>query len=150
MENFESYIAEYLIIRWTETFKMEKPSYKFWTVGNKYHEMFIRNMKAAIGLKKKFQEKTIIGAIKSDYFKNIYHIGLKAYGPRGWKYNQVALEAIKSYHKEEKRLAKTIKEAKKAEDFSPPEEQSPKENTVRRKSSAPKKEKSIFNKLRNI
>ena len=29
---FESYVAEYLILRWTEEFKMEKPSYKFWTV----------------------------------------------------------------------------------------------------------------------
>ena len=75
--NFESYVAEYLILRWTDAFKMEKPSYKFWTVGDKYHDMFIRNMKAARGLKKKFKEHIILEAIKSNHFKKIYHIGLK-------------------------------------------------------------------------
>ena len=94
---------------------MEKPSYKFWTVGDKYHDMFIRNMKAARGLKKKFKEHIILEAIKSDHFKKIYHIGLKAYGPRGWKYNQVAIEAIKCYDKVQKNFLKKQKSLNKEE-----------------------------------
>ncbi len=71
---FESYIAEYLILRWTDAFKMEKPSYKFWTVGDKYHDMFMRNMKAARGLKKKYDPATILAAVRSEHFKKIYHM----------------------------------------------------------------------------
>tara|TARA_B100000131_G_C18122107_1_gene613298 strand:- start:3066 stop:3602 length:537 start_codon:yes stop_codon:yes gene_type:complete len=144
---FEAYLAEYLILRWTDEFKMEKPSYKFWTAGNKYHDMFMRNMKAARGLQKRFPEHIILEAIKSDYFKNIYHIGLKAYGPRGWKYNQVALEAIKSYNKEVKASEKIAKLAKKATKSKPIEET--KEEKVRRTKSFPK-QKTMFNKLRDL
>jgi hypothetical protein len=144
---FESYVAEYLILRWTEEFKMEKPSYKFWTVGDKYHEMFMRNMKAASGLKKKFPEHIILEAIKSNHFKKIYHIGLKAYGPRGWKYNQVALQAIKSYNKEVKVAEKIAKKAK----------AKPEQNTVEdkqevkvRRTQTYSKKKTMLNKLRDL
>ena len=65
---FESYVAEYLVLRWTETFKMDKPSYKFWTVGDKYHDVFMRNMKASVGLKKKYDPATIMAAIRSKHF----------------------------------------------------------------------------------
>ena len=131
---FESYVAEFLILRWTEAFKMEKPSYKFWTVGDKYHDMFMRNMKAATGLKKKFKENIIIEAIKSDHFKKIYHVGLKAYGPRGWKYNQVALQAIK--------IAKMAAKSK-------PIVEEKEESKVRRTQTYSTK-KSTLNKLRNL
>jgi len=144
---FEAYIAEYLVIRWTETFKMDKPSYKFWTAGDKYHNVFMRNMKAATGLKKKFKENIIIEAIKSEHFKKIYHVGLKAYGPRGWKYNQVALEAIKSYNKEVKAAEKLAKKAKANLQSKPIEEI--KEVKVRRKQSYTKKNNSL-NKLRDL
>ena len=103
---FEAYIAEYLVIRWTQQFKMDKPSYKFWTKGDKYHDVFMRNMKAAKQLKKKYDNATIIAAIRSKHFENIYHIGLKAYNPTGWKYNPVAIEAIKCYDKEHKDFLK--------------------------------------------
>jgi len=141
---FEAYVAELLVIRWTDAFKMDKPSYKFWTVGDKYHEVFMRNMKATQSLKKKFSEKIILQAIKSDYFANIYHIGLKAYGPRGWKYNQVALEAIRKYNKEEE---ESIRLREKAKELEIVEEK--KEFKQRRKVTASKKQ-SIVNKLRNI
>jgi hypothetical protein len=144
---FESYLAEYLIIRWTDAFKMEKPSYKFWTSGDKYHEMFIRNMKAASGLKKKFEEHIIIEAIKSDHFKNIYHIGLKAYGPRGWKYNQVALQAIKSYNKEVKEAQKILNKAKNNANHQIEEE---KVEIKTRRTQTYSKEKTMFNKLRDL
>lgn len=142
---FESYVAEFLILRWTEAFKMEKPSYKFWTVGDKYHDMFMRNMKAATGLKKKFKENIIIEAIKSDHFKKIYHVGLKAYGPRGWKYNQVALQAIKDYNNEVKAAAKIAKMAAKAKPIVEEKE----EAKVRRTQTYSTK-KSTLNKLRNL
>lgn len=143
--NFESYVAEFLILRWTESFKMDRPSYKFWTVGDKYHDMFIRNMKAATGLKKKFPENIIIEAIKSNHFKNIYHIGLKAYGPRGWKYNQVALQAIKCYNKEVKAPEKLAKTAAKAK---PVEEK--KEDKKVRRTQTYSKQKTMLNKLRDL
>lgn len=142
---FESYVAEFLILRWTEAFKMEKPSYKFWTVGDKYHDMFMRNMKAATGLKKKFKENIIIEAIKSDHFKKIYHVGLKAYGPRGWKYNQVALQAIKDYNNEVKAAAKIAKMAAKSKPIVEEKE----EAKVRRTQTYSTK-KSTLNKLRNL
>ena len=142
---FESYVAEYLILRWTEQFKMEKPSYKFWTVGDKYHDMFMRNMKAAMGLKKKFPEHIILEAIKSDHFKKIYHIGLKAYGPRGWKYNQVALAAIKSYNKEVKVAEKIAKKAKSNQ--KPVEE---KKQVKVRRTQTYSKQKTMINKLRDL
>ncbi len=144
---FESYVAEYLILRWTEAFKMEKPSYKFWTVGDKYHDMFMRNMKAAMGLQKKFPEHIIIEAIKSEHFKNIYHIGLKAYGPRGWKYNQVALQAIKSYNKEVKAAQKIANKAKSKAKDEPVEDK--KEVKIRRTQTY-SKQKTMFNKLRDL
>ena len=142
---FESYVAEFFILRWTEAFKMEKPSYKFWTVGAKYHDMFMRNMKAATGLKKKFKENIIIEAIKSDHFKKIYHVGLKAYGPRGWKYNQVALQAIKDYNNEVKAAAKIAKMAAKSKPIVEEKE----EAKVRRTQTYSTK-KSTLNKLRNL
>tara|TARA_B110000211_G_C14092107_1_gene559763 strand:+ start:1862 stop:2386 length:525 start_codon:yes stop_codon:yes gene_type:complete len=142
---FESYLAEYLIIRWTESFKMQRPSYKFWTVGDKYHDMFIRNMKAASGLQKKFKENIVIEAIKSDHFKKIYHIGLKAYGPRGWKYNPVALQAIKNYNKEVKDAEKLAKKSKQTNEIV----EDKKEVKVRRTQTYSKK-KTMLNKLRDL
>jgi len=141
---FESYVAELLILRWTDHFNMGKPSYKFWTKGDKYHDCFMRNMKALQCLKKRFEEKIIIQAITSDHFKNIYHIGLKAYGPRGWKYNKVAIQAIEKYNKETaaaQELAKRVKDV----EIEEPE----KKKVERRKSSLPKKN-SIINKLRGL
>ena len=144
---FEAYIAEYLILRWTDAFKMEKPSYKFWTKGDKYHDMFMRNMKAARGLKKKYDNATIIAAIRSKHFENIYHVGLKAYGPRGWKYNQVALEAIKRYDKEFKDWMKAAEESAKVDDTQV-EPQETKKLKTRKKQYSNKK--SSINKLRDL
>lgn len=144
---FEAYIAEYLILRWTDAFKMDKPSYKFWTKGDKYHDMFMRNMKAARGLKKKYDNATIIAAIRSKHFENIYHVGLKAYGPRGWKYNQVALEAIKRYDKEFKDWMKAAEESAKVDDAQV-EPQETKKLKTRKKQYSNKK--SSINKLRDL
>jgi hypothetical protein len=103
-------------------------------------------MKAARGLKKKYDNATIIAAIRSKHFENIYHVGLKAYGPRGWKYNQVALEAIRRYDKEFKDLLKASEESAKAEEAQVEPEQ--KKLETRKKQYSNKK--SSINKLRDL
>ena len=142
---FEAYIAEYLIIRWVEAFNMEKPSYKFWTKGDRYHKPFMKNMKAAQGLARKFDEATIFAAIRSDRFKKIYHIGLNAKSPRGWKYNPVALEAVKQYDKEHKDFLKLCDKASKQESISVENKELDK-----RKTQSYNKKKTSINKLRNL
>jgi hypothetical protein len=141
---FEAYVAEYLILRWTDSFKMDKPSYKFWTVGDRYHEPFMRNMKALNSLKKKFPENIILEAIRSNHFEKIYHIGLKAYGPRGWKYNPVAIQAITEYNRE----IEEANELKKTQANTHIEEPVEKEIKTRRTKTT--KKQSTINKLRNL
>jgi len=140
----EAFIAEYLILRWTEEFKMEKPSYKFWTKGDKYHRPFMKNMKATQSLLKKYDPATILAAIRSKHFEKIYHIGLNAGGPRGWKYNQVAIEAIKRYHKEQKDCLNLREESSKEVDI--PEV---KEKKLKTRTKQYSQKKISLNKLRN-
>lgn len=141
---FEAYVAEYLILRWTDCFKMDKPSYKFWTVGDKYHEVFMRNMKAVHSLKKKFPENIILEAIRSTHFEKVYHIGLKAYGPRGWKYNPIAVQAITQYNRD----VEQARELKNAQANAPIEEPKEQEIKIRRKNT--NKKQSTINKLRKL
>jgi formyltetrahydrofolate synthetase len=143
---FEAFIAEYLVLRWTEAFKMEKPSYKFWTEGDKYHDAFMRNMKAVCSLQKKYDPATILAAVKSKHFENIYHIGLKAYGPRGWKYNQVAVEAIKRYNKEHQDFLKLCDKTAKEEVL----EEQPDQEKLKHRTKQYSKKKNSINKLRDL
>ena len=145
---FEAYVAEYLILRWTDTFKMDKPSYKFWTAGDKYHDSFMRNLKALQSLKKKFSEEIIIEAIRSSFFENIYHVGIKAYNPKGWKYNQVALNAIKCYNNQKVESEKVKKSAQQNQQQIFEEELTQEKKKTRRTKTYGKK--SIINKLRNL
>jgi hypothetical protein len=140
---FEDYIAEWLIIRWTDQFKMDKPPCEFWKIPGKYEEMYQRNMKAAKSLHKKYDPLVICAAIKSEHFNKIYHIGLKCYGPRGWKYNPLAIEAIKRYDKEYKQLLKV------AEQKDKPVEQKETKPLQSRKQKYSNKKTSI-NKLRDL
>lgn len=144
---FEAYLAELLILRWTDAFKMDKPSYKFWTAGDKYHDMFMRNMKASKGLKNKFEEKLILEAVKSKHFDKIYHVGLKCYGPRGWKYNQLAIKAIENYKKEVKALSKSKEIEKQANELDVVQNV---EDTRIRRTQSTFKTKSMINKLRDL
>ncbi len=144
---FEDYIAEWLIIRWTDEFKMDKPPNEFWKIPGKYQEMYDRNMRAAKSLKKKYDDTIIFAAIKSDHFKKIYHIGLKCYGPRGWKYNPLAIEAIKRYNKEFKQLLK-LADAAEAQKNEPIVEKEDRPSVRRSKSFT--KNKSMINKLRDL
>ena len=144
---FEDYIAEWLIIRWTDQFKMEKPPCEFWNIPGKYQEMYQRNMKAAKSLLKKYEPALIFAAIRSDHFKNIYHIGLKCYGPRGWKYNPLAIEAIKRYDKEHKQIMK-LAEATAEQQEAPVKQVEQKQLKSRTKQYSNKK--TSINKLRDL
>jgi len=144
---FEDYLAEWLIIRWTDEFKMDKPPNQFWNIPGKYQEMYHRNMKAARSLAKKYEPSLIFAAIKSKYFKNIYHIGLKCYGPRGWKYNPLAVEAIKRYDKEHKHIMK-LAEATAEQEETQVEQVEQKQLKARTKQYSSKK--TSINKLRDI
>ncbi len=146
---FEDYIAEWLIIRWTDEFKMDKPPNEFWKIPGKYQEMYNRNMRAAKSLQKKYEPTLIFAAIRSDHFKNIYHIGLKCYGPRGWKYNPLAIEAIKRYNKEFKQKMKAA-EATKAQSEQPVEQIEEKQKPLTFRKKQYSKSKTSLNKLRDL
>jgi hypothetical protein len=103
---FAAYIAEYLILRYQDAFRKPKPPYKFWSKGEPLHYAFLRQVRACNTLLKKYDEKTIIGAINSKYFDKIYYIGKYAKVFGGMEINEVALNAIESYNKEEQNKAK--------------------------------------------
>ena len=104
-------------------------------------------MKAAKSLQKKYDPALIFEAIRSDHFKNIYHIGLKCYGPRGWKYNPLAIEAIKRYDKELKQIMK-LAEAAAEQEEAPVEQVEQKQLKARTKQYSNKK--TSINKLRDL
>lgn len=139
---FAAYIAEYLILRYEQAFHRPKPPYKFWSKGEKFHYPFLRQVRACNKILKKYDEKTIIGAINSPHFEKIFYLGLYAKVVGGMKINEVALKAIESYNKEEQDKAKKVEVNLDAE-----VEQ--KEVKTRRTQSYNKK-KSTLNNLRNL
>ena len=143
----EDHLAEFLILRWTDEFKMDKPPNEFWKIPGKYQEMYNRNMRAIKSLRKKYECSIIYSAVKSKHFKNIYHIGLKCYGPRGWKYNPLAIEAIKRYDKELKQIMK-LAEAAAEQEEAPVEQVEQKQLKARTKQYSNKK--TSINKLRDL
>ena len=144
---FDDHLAEFLILRWTDEFKMDKPPCEFWNIPGKYQEMYRRNMKAIASLRKKYECSLIYSAVKSKYFKNIYHIGLKCYGPRGWKYNPLAIEAIKRYDKDMKQIMKLAEAAAGQDEPVVEEEKKPLES---RKKTFSSKKKTSIRKLRDL
>lgn len=144
---FEDHLAEYLILRWTDEFKMDKPPCEFWNIPGKYQEMYRRNMKAIASLRKKYECNVIYSAVKSKHFEKIFHIGLKCYGPRGWKYNPLAIEAIRRYDKELKQIMKLAEAAADQEEAPVVEEE--KEPVKSRKKAFSNKKTSI-RKLRDL
>lgn len=144
---FEDHLAEFLILRWTDEFKMDKPPCEFWKIPGKYQEMYNRNMRAIKSLRKKYECSVIYSAVKSKYFEKIFHIGLKCYGPRGWKYNPLAIEAIRRYDKELKDIMKLAEAAAEQEDAPVVEEE--KKPVESRKKTFTNKKKSL-RKLRDL
>jgi len=141
---FEANIAEYLILRREEAFKKPKPAYKFWTKGDKLYPAFMRQLKAVVKLRKTYDEATILEAIQSPHFNKIFFIGIYEKNYVGWKFNPLALEAIKRYDKEHKDFLKLREESKKEVNIEEPE---PKDLKQRKKQYNSKK--SSINKLRN-
>ena len=143
---FEAYVAEYLILRRAEAFKEPRPAYKFWTKGEKLYPAFVRQLKAIIKLRKKYDEDIILGAIKSTHFDKVFYVGLYAKNYVGWKMNPIALEAIECYHKERQEQQKQS-EMKKLADNADVQQEC--KEVVRRKSSSYGKQKTL-NQLRNL
>jgi len=143
---FESYVAEYLILRKIEAFNEQKPAYKFWTKGEKLYPAFIRQLKAALKLRKSFSEEIILGAIKSKHFDNIFYIGLYEKNYVGWKMNPLALNAIQRYHKEREELDKQKEISKQIDTIEIPTE---KLEITRRKKAIQNKTGSL-NRLRKL
>jgi hypothetical protein len=144
---FEAYVAEYLIIRKAEAFKEPKPSYKFWTKGDKLYPSFVRQLKAVITLRKKYSEKTILGAINSVHFAKVFYVGLYEKNYVGWKMNPLASEAIEKYHMEEQEHERLESIKKENETINIVEEV--KEIRQRRTQQITNKQ-SVINRLRNI
>lgn len=143
---FAAFVAEYLILRREDAFKNPKPSYKFWSKGDKFHLMFLRQVRAVNKLLKKYPEHIILGAIKSPHFDNVFFLGLSAKVRGGMKLNEVAVKAIESYNKEQEELAKQ-KEAAKNINLQPEVE---KKELKTRRTQSYKKSKSSLNQLRNM
>ena len=139
---FAAYIAEYLILRYHAAFSKPKPPYKFWSKGEKLHVAFLRQVRACNRLLKKYDEKTIIGAINSKYFDKIYYIGKYAKVRGGMEINKLAVEAIESYYKEEQEKNKKIEV-----NLDVKEE---KKEVKTRRTGSYKKTKSTLNQLRNM
>lgn len=137
---FEAYVAEYLILRKAEAFKEPRPAYKFWTKGEKLYPAFVRQLKAVIKLRKKYDEEIILGAIKSPHFSKVFYIGLYEKNYVGWKMNPIALEAIECYHKEREEQKKQSEIKKQADNAQVEVEQ---KQLTRRKNSSYAKQKTL-------
>ena len=139
---FAAYVAEFLILRREEAFRKPKPPYKFWSKGEPLHAQFMRQVRAANKLLKIYSEQTILGAINSPHFKNIFFIGVYAKVWGGMKINEVALNAIESYNKEEQAKAKRTEVNLDAEEE--------KKDVKTRRTQSYNKKKSTLNNLRNL
>jgi hypothetical protein len=93
---FESYVAEYIVIRRSEKLNLGKPSYKFWTKGDPLHWLWKKQHGAALQLKKKYSEEAILAAIQSKDFDKLLVIGIQS--GRGYKVNPEAEKIIAKYH----------------------------------------------------
>ena len=136
---FEAYVAEYLVLRRAEKMKLPRPSYKFWTKGDPNHWLWMKQFNAARALKKNYSEETILKAIKSKDFDRLLVIGIQ--NGRGWKINPLAEKVIAMYHKSEV--------AEKPQKVNLDTVEEVKEVQTRRTQSV-MKNKSMFNKLRDI
>lgn len=93
---FESYVAEYIVIRRSEKLNLGKPSYKFWTKGDPLHWLWKKQHGAAVQLRKKYSEEAILAAIQSKDFDKLLVLGVQ--NGRGYKINPEAEKVIAKYH----------------------------------------------------
>lgn len=94
---FESYVAEYIVLRRSEKLNLGKPSYKFWTKGDPLHWLWKKQHGAAVQLRKKYSEEAILQAIKSKDFDRLLVLGVQ--NGRGYKISPEAEKVIAKYQK---------------------------------------------------
>lgn len=138
---FESYVAEYIVIRRSEKLNLGKPSYKFWTKGDPLHWIWKKQHGAALQLKKKYSEEAVLAAIKSKEFDNLLVLGVQ--NGRGYKINPLAEKVVALYHRK-------IEEAKTPTILNYDVEPPPKEEVQTRKTQSYAKKKTTINQLRNL
>jgi hypothetical protein len=136
---FEAYVAEYIILRRAEKLNLGKPSYKFWTKGDPNHWLWKKQLGAARQLKKKYSEEAILQAIKSKEFDKLLVIGIQ--NGRGYKINPLAERIVSMYDSKIKQSAKKIDEVKVEEKVI---------DLSTRKTQSVSKNKTMFNKLRDL
>jgi len=93
---FESYVAEYIVIRRSEKLNLGKHSYKFWKKGDPLHWLWKKQHGAAVQLRKKYSEEAILAAIQSKDFDKLLVLGVQ--NGRGYKINPEAEKIIAKYH----------------------------------------------------
>lgn len=138
---FESYVAEYLVLRRAEKLNLGMPSYKFWTKGDPNHWLWKKQHGAAIQLKKKYSEEAILRAIKSKDFDKLLVIGVQ--NGNSYKVNPSAEKVIAKYQK-------LIDEEKTKVDLIPVDDEKIEQPTIETRSSVGYNRKSTINKLRNL
>lgn len=138
---FEAYIAEYIVLRRAEKLNLGKPSYKFWTKGDPNHWLWKKQYGAAVQLKKKYSEESILEAVKSKDFENLLVLGIQ--NGRGYKVNPPAEKVIAKYHKILEDKKNQVKVNMEAEKIDNPE-------LEMRKSTGYNKKGPTMNNLRNL
>lgn len=138
---FESYIAEYLVLRRAEKLNLGMPSYKFWTKGDPNHWLWKKQHGAALQLKKKYSEEAILKAIKSKDFDKLLVIGIQ--NGNSYKINPPAEKVIAKYQK-------LIDEEKIKVNDIPNEEEKIEQTAIETRSVGGYNRKSTINKLRNL
>lgn len=139
---FESYVAEFIVLRRAEKLNLGKPAYKFWTKGDPNYWFWKKQHGAAIQLKKKYSEEAIIAAIKSKDFDKLLVLGVQ--DGRSYKINPAAEKVIAKY---QKAIDEKIKDTVKQEEVPP----SPEKVELETRSAAWYNSKGAsMNKLRNL
>jgi hypothetical protein len=137
---FESYVAEYIVLRRSEKLNLGKPSYKFWTKGDPLHWLWKKQHGAAVQLKKKYSEEAILQAIQSKDFDKLLVLGIQ--NGRGYKVNPEAEKVIAKYHQK-------IEDQKQQVEINMNAEVK-KETLETRTSTGYNSKKGMINKLRNL
>ena len=75
--NAAQYIAEMVCLREAERFNEGRPGYKLWNT-KKWQSKFKSQVTKAYQLLKKYTDKAIIGALKSDRGRSIYSLRVKS------------------------------------------------------------------------
>src|SRR5210317_710245 len=138
---FEAYVAEFIVLRRAEKMKLPRPGYKFWTKGDPNHWLWKKQFGAARQLKKKYSEEAVLQAIKSKEFDGLLVLGIQ--NGRGYKINPLAEKVVLLYHSR-------IEQEKKKPKQEPVDIVEEIKEVRTRRTQSIGKNKSMFNKLRDL